>query len=296
MAGVWDRRFVRGSAVLAIALMLMLAFTITPMRTLADDFLDQFRVHRFVAVTIPMDMVEPMKSGILENLSDGDRAAMQDQFSGLGTFATTFDTTHLPTPVTMDEATTRYGDVDVPDEVPSGFGAAPQVYVTDAGTATYEVNVNAMQALIDETGMPIYAFDAVKSETLTFGVNVPIAVVLTYTSVDGAQLVVGQMDSPTLLIPDDFDMNRLREDMLRLPGLPTDLVAQLRSIEDWEHTLVVPVPEGATSRDVTVNGSAGLLIEYPAGATVLWEKGGILYAVGGHASADDVLETADSMQ
>jgi anti-sigma factor RsiW len=72
-------------------------------------------------------------------------------------------------------------------------------------------------------------------------------------------------------------------------------VAQLRAIDDWENTLIIPIPEGAESDDVTVNGEPGLLIEHDLGTAVLWEEDGILYAVVGQVSADEVQDIADSM-
>ncbi|HYI15751.1 MAG TPA: DUF4367 domain-containing protein, partial [Thermomicrobiales bacterium] len=108
--------------------------------------------------------------------------------------------------------------------------------------------------------------------------------------------VVGQMASPSLNIPDGINMDALREDILQFPGLPADLVAQLRAIDDWESTLIIPIPEGATSDDITINGEPGLLIEHNLGSAVLWEKDGILFAVIGQVSDDEVRDIADSMQ
>lgn len=50
-----------------------------------------------------------------------------------------------------------------------------------------------------------------------------------------------------------------------MPGLPPDLVRQLKSIEDWRNTVVVPVVNGK-SREVTVQGEKGLLISEDNGA------------------------------
>ena len=81
-----------------------------------------------------------------------------------------------------------------------------------------------------------------------------------------------------------------------LPGLPPDFVAQLRAIEDWESTLIIPVPEGATSKDVTVQGEPGLLIETDeAESAVIWAENGILFIVGGSISGDDALKIAGSL-
>jgi hypothetical protein len=92
-------------------------------------------------------------------------------------------------------------------------------------------------------------------------------------------------------------MDALREDLLALPGLPPDFVAQLRSIEDWQTTLVIPVPEGHSSDDVTINGQPGLLItsDDGEGAVALWESDGILFIVGGTESGDTISDVANSL-
>jgi hypothetical protein len=69
----------------------------------------------------------------------------------------------------------------------------------------------------------------------------------------------------------------------------------LRGIDDWENTLIIPIPEGAESDDVTINGEPGLLIEHALFAAVLWEDGGTLHAVIGQVDGDTVEDIADSM-
>lgn len=295
MSTFWMQRGSRAAAAMLAIIVMVASFTLSPMRTVADGFLDQFRVQKFAAVTIPMDLVEPLQSGMLQSLSAGDKERIKQELDVLGTFETTFqlDMSSLPSATTVEDAETQFGDIAVPDELPDGFGS-PTAYVTEAGSATYVLNVDRAREITEALNLPIYAFDQVTADTLTFTANVSPASVLRYRN-GSTNIIIGQTASPTLDIPEGFDMDALREDILRFPGLPIDLVAQLRSIDDWESTLIVPIPEHADSRDVTVNGNAGLLIEMEQGAVVLWEDDGVLYAVAGQVSADDVLDIADSM-
>jgi hypothetical protein len=296
MSDFWSRGWARASGALAVLLIMMLVFTASPMRTVANNFLNQFRVQQFAAVTIPMDLLQPLQSGMLENMSEADRAALQEQLEQLGSFKTTFDLEQLPAPVTLVEAGQQYGDFDAPTDLPADYSETPEAYVTEDGSARLTLNVDEVQALIDRLNLPIFAFDDITAETLTFEVEADPAVVLKYTTSDGRQLVVGQTKSPRLNTPSGFSMDEFREDILGLP-LPPELVAQLRAVDDWESTLIVPVPEGATSRNLDdVNGVPGLLIEYQDGAAVLWQKGGILFAVFGQASADEIRAAAESME
>ena len=84
---------------------------------------------------------------------------------------------------------------------------------------------------------------------------------------------------------------------MALPGLPQDTVAQLQNVKDWDRTLIIPVPEDATTKNVTINGNAGLLIldGQGRGSLLLWQANGNLYAVGGTLSEADVTLVAQGL-
>lgn len=299
MGQLFATRSMRAASAFVAVVAVVVAVAFSPMRTVADDFLNQFRVQKFAAVTIPMDMLSPLQSAGLAGMSDEDKQQLQDTLSQLGAFDTTFqyDRQNLPAPMTLAEAEARFGNIDKPGNLPDGFDGAPNAYLTEAGTASYALNTANAQELIDSLGLPIYTLpDPAQYPTLNFTANIQAAALLEYTNADGKKVVVGQMASPTLDIPDGIDMNALREDILRFPGLPADLVAQLRSIDNWESTLIVPIPQGATSEDITINGEPGLLIEHNLGSAVLWQKDGVLHAVIGQVSADEARNIAESTQ
>ena len=299
MGQLFATRSMRTASAIVAIFAVVVAVTFSPMRTVADDFLNQFRVQKFAAVTIPMDLFAPLESGMLDSMSDDDKQALHDELSELGVLETTFnyDENNLPAAITLEEAEAQFGDIAEPDDLPDGFDSAPNAYLTEAGSASYALNTAKAQELIDALGLPIYSLpDPAQYPTLEFQANIPAAALLEYKDADGQRVVVGQVASPTLDIPDGVDMNALREDILRFPGLPSDFVAQLRAIDDWESTLIIPIPEGATSEDITINGDPGLLIEHALGSAVLWEDDGTLYAVIGQVSDDEVRDIADSMQ
>jgi hypothetical protein len=299
MGQLFATRSMRAATAVVATIAVVVAVTFTPMRTMADDFLNQFRVQKFAAVTIPMDMLAPLEGLAGADLSEGDMQGFQDALGQLGALDTTFefDEHALPDPVTLEEAEAQFGDIAEPDDLPAGFDSAPNAYLTEAGSASYALDNATAQTFIDALNLPIYSLpDPEQYPTLEFGVDVPAAAALEYQNEAGERIVVGQMASPSLQIPDGLDMNALREDFLQFPGLPSDLVAQLRAIDDWESTLIIPVPEGAESENITINGEPGLLITHELGSAILWEKDGILYGVIGQVSDDEVRDVADSMQ
>ena len=89
---------------------------------------------------------------------------------------------------------------------------------------------------------------------------------------------------------------QLEDYLLSQPGVPADIAAQVRAIQDPTSTLLVPVPSGlATSRTVRVQGVDGLLVDAGIGAGVVWQKGGIIYAVLGQLTPDQILQIAASL-
>ena len=84
--------------------------------------------------------------------------------------------------------------------------------------------------------------------------------------------------------------------LLSQPGVPPDIAAQIKAIKDPSTTLPIPIPKGlATTEQVQVNGSPGLLIKAVLGAGVVWQKNGVIYAVGGQLTPDQVLAIATSL-
>ena len=89
---------------------------------------------------------------------------------------------------------------------------------------------------------------------------------------------------------------QLEDYLLSQPGVPPEIAAQLRAIKDPVSTLPVPIPKGlATTEPVQVNGVSGLMIKATIAAGVVWEKNGVIYAVGGQLTPDQVLAIATTL-
>ena len=89
---------------------------------------------------------------------------------------------------------------------------------------------------------------------------------------------------------------QLEDYLLSQPGVPPELAAQLRAIKDPSTTLPIPIPAGfATTKSITINGVSGLLVDAGIAAGVVWEKGNVIYAVGGQLTPDQVIALASSL-
>jgi len=132
--------------------------------------------------------------------------------------------------------------------------------------------VNAGPALIEVWGLSASAADA----------QIPTLVI--------AQTRIPTVDSTGATAA------QLEDYLLSQPGVPPDIAAQLRAIKDPTSTLPIPIPKGlATTEPVQVNGVSGLLIKAAIGAGVVWEKNGVIYAVGGQLTPDQVLAIATTL-
>jgi len=108
-------------------------------------------------------------------------------------------------------------------------------------------------------------------------------------------LVIAQTRVPTV---DSNGASRaqLEDYLLSQPGVPPELAAQIKAIKDPSTTLPIPIPKGlATTESVQVNGTPATLIKAVLGAGVVWVKNGVIYAVGGQLTPDQVLAIATSL-
>jgi len=121
--------------------------------------------------------------------------------------------------------------------------------------------------------------------------------------------VVVELPSPVLQATGSATLQQLRDFVLSLPGLPSQLVAQLKQIDLNSGTVPFLVPSGIDSQSVTVHGTSGLLLtnskttsvenikQFPAGSMVVWQRGGVIYALGGvSVDKNQLLTAADSIK
>ncbi|CAN5898787.1 hypothetical protein BH23ACT12_BH23ACT12_14890 [soil metagenome] len=111
-------------------------------------------------------------------------------------------------------------------------------------------------------------------------------------------LVIVQMKAP-VLSSDGPSVADYRDALLTLPNLSPGLKAQIEGIGDPSSTLPLPVPiDMATSKEVDVNGVTGLAIgdNTGVGSAVVWQTGGVVRAVAGPLTEEQVLAIARSMR
>lgn len=316
MSSMMNTRAARGAVAMVALVLLTAVFALTPMRSVASNLFNRFEVQEFQAVTIRPEQFQEFGAELLMRGFGADLERIGEAFQNLAEVETSFDMESADADMqefeTYGDAAAAFGEFRVPETVPAGFDQNPRYLMSEAAWIRVTVNTESLNTILDELSFNFNSIpDASVMPELTATIDIPSALVAHYEGSDDQHLAVIQLESPVLTTPEGLDMNAVRSDLLSLPGLPDEFVDQIKAIDNWESTLIVPVPEGAETRNVTIDGQPALLIE--AGeldassfgddlqmegevSVVMWNDGGVLYIVAGSVSGDQLLEIANSLQ
>jgi hypothetical protein len=277
-------------AATAAVMVLALAFSFSfgAVRTAASELLTIFRVEKVQTISItPEDMTSIEKA-----MREGTGAVDVDNF---GKFE--FNGNQETEKATMDAAERA---VDFPIKLPAGLTgySGPEIYLNAGGTMTLTLDTVNINKMIQSFGSDKLLPDDLNGKTFT--VNIPAQVTAKYKGLENNTIIVGQSRSPELIAPGS-DVMAIRDALLALPFLPDNLRSQLASIDDWQHTIIVPNVDGS-SREVKVNGAEGVFISQPEGSEtddiscLIWQKDGVVYAVNGRLTMEQALDIANLMK
>ncbi len=299
-------------ALLAVTALVILGLfmTLTPVSSLADQLFKTFRVQQFAAVTVRVPGMKTMPQP--QQITPEQQQQLLQLLAPLGTpqtNATKESVAQVPDAAAAKAFLAQYGATfQVPGQLPAAFsGQAAQYGTAKPTSSSYTLNVDVAKQYLAMANKPELNSlpwpDGVTQ--LTFGLDTPAAVATYYGDKQQGFGIVqmanlpgaGAGAGPVLKLPAELDVNAFRAALLALPGLPQDTVDQLKNVKDWDRTLIIPVPEDATTKNVTINGNAGLLIldGQGRGSLLLWQANGNLYAVGGTLSEADVTLVAQGL-
>lgn len=291
---------------LAAALALVVGVGFTPQgQAAAAQFLAQFRSQRFVVVAVP---------------GDGSQLAALEQLESLGTVQTSpgAGPKSSETVSSVSEASSRVGfrvkQVD-PAALPPGARPVPVVRVMSGGEVRFTFDRDKARAYYERVGRKDVRLPE-RFHGVTLVINLPSVALLDYSSGSqasgsggkpspsasasgqGLMLLVGQAGELTAGVQGNVALDELREFLLGLPGLPPDLVRQVRAIKDWRTTLPLPVPADVVQwRETTIAGGPALLMSESSGlgSVALWQRDGRIYGVAGTLPAAELKRVAESL-
>jgi hypothetical protein len=179
-------------------------------------------------------------------------------------------------------------------DLPRGVTGEPSYQVGDAGQVSFTFSAAKAAASAQAAGgqlPPVPAGLDGSVVRLTAGPGVAA----TWASSSGVPaLVVGRAVAPTAEST-GVPFTQVRDYLLSLPGIPADLASQLATFTGDGSTLPLPVPaDRATTSTADVDGVPATVVRSNDGtmAGVVWVRDGVVTAVAGSLSTDELLDVA----
>lgn len=263
---------------LAALVLLIVAFSLPPVRAAASDFLGLFRVQKFAAISI-----SPQQMALLEEIAE----------EGLypGEFQPVEDPGRPQEVASLQEAAEQAGN---PVRTVAGRDAPSQIQVTGAGSGRLIVDVDQARRILRAADVdPALLPDSLDGAE----VDVTIFPAVEQRWSDGLTLV--QSQSPLIDYPDDVDPSVLGQALLQMLGMSEVEAQRLSASIDWSSTLLLPVPENvATFSEVTVDGVSALVLSSVDGgeSSLIWQKDGAIYVLVGPNTPEELQQMAEAVE
>jgi hypothetical protein len=291
-------------AAAAAAAAIVCIFVFTPVGTLAQSFLTIFEPQQFVAV--------PVSRTDLGSLPDLQR---------FGTVVARATPQMRAVTGPAQAATLARIRVAVPHWLPADVPHTPRYAVTSGSDTTFTFSAAiarantppqsrgtlAMPRNLDGAVLEVATHPAV---IIAFGTKLPP--LRSSSRTEGSRRQSSDDNGPRSLpplvivqapVPDvtstGATVAQIEDYLLRQPGVSPSLAAEIRSIGDPETTMPIPIPiERAFGQRVTVQGVSGLGIgdNTGVGGVVVWQRGGIIFAVAGQLQQRDILAIAENLR
>lgn len=198
----------------------------------------------------------------------------------------------------------------------SGVQGAPEISVLGRQAYVMTLDRARLQEILSDLGRPDLRIPAsVNGQTVA--VHIPKAAFIRYgnctfhhhdasqTAAPGGStgcVAVAEVPSPIVSVPPGLDIDQLAQVALEATGMSQSEAAAFCQTVDWKSTLVIPIPENASSyQQVTVDGAEGTLIlgrahnGRPGEFGLVWVKNGIIYSIHGAGGPARALALAGSM-
>jgi len=280
----------------AIAAALVALLLLPNSGALANQILSLFRVQQFQPVQVTKQEVQTLSTRPIPTFED------------LGTLQIQANSLQTHENLTEAQAAQMVNfPILVPNALPRGISGTPDFSVIDAGHATFTFNASKAHAFFVKNGYGNVNIPA-NLDGATFDITTTAGVLIAYGNQATTQFMVVEFPSPVVRATGNASLQELRDVALSLPGLPAQLVAQLKQIDLNSGVVPLPIPTGVNSQSITVHGTTGLLLtsnisttieqlkKFPAGSAVVWQTHGIIYALGGTISdTNQLLNSANSL-
>ncbi|SDY13449.1 anti-sigma factor [Thermoactinomyces sp. DSM 45892] len=278
------KRWISGVAAAAVVIG---GFSIPQVQAAASELLSAFRVDKVELVKLTEKDLQQMEA-FLQNKELGNL-----DLKGMGKIWTE-----------GEKKKDRHREYDTYEQAvkkedslpkkPEGYTVS-NINVTDPMKVNFQLNTEKVNKVLKQLDGKVDLENKLNGKT--FSIEVPKTTMLTLrnTNHDFHYMVAS---TPQLKVDKDVDVAKLRDSILSLPFIPTELKRQLMAIQDWQSTLPIPVVEGMGKvSEVQVNGVKGTMMEEEDGAAVLlWQRDGKIHTLSVYQNgADRLIELAKKL-
>lgn len=314
-----DRRYVAPAVGLLAAAALVVAFIFTPAGTLAESFLAIFEPHQFVAI----------------NISKGELQYMPD-LASFGTMTQRGASSHREVASPQQAYALTHIKPRLPAYLPPGLPQPVHFAVVSPVSASFQFSAAKARAYAQAAhrSMPpmppgldgsVLSLHAGPMFVIAYG-TLPSAPerhdAATAVKSGGTTDIENNApdqhvqhvehddlsDMPALAIVEAVaprvystgaTASEIEGYLLSMPGVAPQLAGEIRAIGDPSTTMPIPVPvDEAYSQNIAIDGVRGLAVgdNTGVGGIIVWQKGGIVYGVGGGLPQRTLMEVAQSLR
>jgi hypothetical protein len=293
-------------AVVSLLIIIAATMAFPQVRAIGTNFLGLFRVEKVTLVTF-------------------NPSNIPDDFSSAGPRIEQL----LADDVKIETAGEAFGVVDraqaaleagIPIRLPMALNEPSLLTVQPQTKFTFSIDLPRLRLILQEMGKEdIELPDFIHGQSVTADLPVSVTALFGDCQVDTEMssttgydpddpyrgysncTVLVQLASPSVSAPPGIDINRIGAVFLELSGMSSEEAELFSQTVDWATTLVIPVPNYASSSEVTVDGVQGVLVQQPASwerqtrFSLIWVKDSIVYALNGHGSTEEALSIANSL-
>jgi hypothetical protein len=290
--------------VVALLIILATSLAFPQVRAIATNFLGLFRVEKVAVVSFnPSTIPDDFSSGLnIEQLLADDVKVER------------FGEAHEV--LDRNQASAELG---IPVRLVEILGEPSVLAIEPSAKFTFTIDLPRLRLILQELGkQDIELPDFIQGQTVT--ADLPASVTALYgdcqmdthpsSGYDPQDLhssrsnctVLVQLASPTVSAPPGLDIDQIGTALLEMSGMTREEAQRFSETVDWATTLVIPVPNYASSSEVMVDGVQGVLVqeteswEGEARFNLVWVKDGVVYSLSGRGSATKALDIANSIK
>jgi len=252
------------NAGIAAAIVALLVFTSWGQEALAD-VLQSFRVQHLQTVSLSQDDLNHLQ----QTLSQGSLNPQSFDLKQYGQLETVGGGKTQEMSVTEAIAFTGWKVKFLPgaDAGAMVIKNSPRIQLT------LKLHITPINKLISQLGGKILLPNSVEGKPITL--DIPGMIQMT----KGTRNLI-QLKSPTLSVPDNLDVDQVRQAVLNLPVLPQDLRSKLAGIGDWQHTLPIPAI-GDAATQLTIAGCDAVFMNKEGRLQLVWLDHNVIYQLSG---------------